>query len=107
GLARAARRLNELEDQLSTIGMAGPERAFNLTWHDWLNMSNLILVSRAIQSAAAKREESRGAHFREDYPQSSALEESSYVTVRLDGQFRLGQQPVHFSRVSPGHTLLT
>ncbi len=63
--------------------MASEERAFNLTWHDWLNLSNLILVSRSIQSAAAKREESRGAHFRQDFPQRGSLEESSYVTVRL------------------------
>ena len=69
GLTRAAGRLNELDDQLSMIGMASDERAFNLTWHDWLNLSNLILVSQSIQSAAAKREESRGAHFRQDFPQ--------------------------------------
>ena len=50
GLARAARRLAELDDQLNATGMASPDRAFNLTWHDWLNLSNLILVSRAIQS---------------------------------------------------------
>ena len=83
GLTRAARRLNELDDQLDKIGMASEERAFNLTWHDWLNLSNLILVSQSIQSAAAKREESRGAHFRQDFPQRGSLEESSYVTVRL------------------------
>ena len=112
GLARAARRLSELDQQLSTIGMASQERAFNLTWHDWLNLSNLILVSRAIQSAAARREESRGAHFRADFPQRGSLEESSYVTVRLignfqPGEFQLSEQPVHFPRVRPGQTLMT
>jgi fumarate reductase flavoprotein subunit len=109
GLARADRRLNELDARLNTIGMASQERAFNLTWHDWLNLSNLILVSRSIRSAAAKREESRGAHFRQDFPQRGALEKSSYVTVRWDGQhreFQLGEQPVRFSRIRPGETLL-
>ena len=108
GLERAARRLRQLDDQLSMIGMASDERAFNLTWHDWLNLSNLILVSRSIQSAAVKREESRGAHFRQDFPQPGSLEGSSYVTVRFDGDsFQLGEQPVRFSRVRPGQTLLT
>ncbi|MDQ3446917.1 MAG: succinate dehydrogenase/fumarate reductase flavoprotein subunit, partial [Pseudomonadota bacterium] len=111
GLTRSARRLNELDEQLSTIGMASQERAFNLTWHDWLNMSNLILVSRSIQSAAARREESRGAHFREDFPQCGPLDDSSYVTVRWGGElprgeFQLGEQSVRFSRVKPGETLL-
>ncbi len=106
GLSRAARRLTELDDQLGTTGMASQQRAFNLTWHDWLNLSNLILVSRAIQSAATKREESRGAHFRQDFPQRGPLENSWYVTVRFDGEFELDERSVRFSRVKPGATLL-
>ncbi len=110
GLARAARRLRELDEQLSKIGMASQERAFNLTWHDWLNLSNLILISRSIQAAATWRTESRGAHFRADFPQRGPLEQSSYVTVRWEGdqpgEFQLGEQPVRFSRVRPGETLL-
>jgi len=107
GLARGAQQLGALGRQLESIGMATTERAFNLTWHDWINLSNLILVSQAIQSAAAEREESRGAHFREDFTQRGPLETSSYVTVRCDdGRFDLDQRPVQFSRVSPGETLL-
>jgi fumarate reductase flavoprotein subunit len=111
GLARAARRLAELDDQLNAAGMASDDRAFNLTWHDWLNLSNLILVSRAIQSGATERRESRGAHFREDFPERGPLEKSSYVTVRLKdgtaGQFELGEQLVKFSIIRPGESLLT
>ena len=87
--------------------MTSEERAFNLTWHDWLNLSNLILVSRSIHAAAARRKESRGAHFRQDFPDRGSLEDSSYVTVRFDDGFQLGEKPVHFSRVRPGETLLT
>src|SRR5687767_6116621 len=112
GLTRAEQRLNELEGQLSAIGMASQERAFNLTWHDWLNLSNLILVSKSIRAAAVQREESRGAHFRQDFPQRGSLEDSSYVTVRLNGtselgKFQLNERPVRFSRVKPGQTLIT
>ena len=111
GLARAAQVLAELDDQLNATGMASDDRAFNLTWHDWLNLSNLILVSRAIQRAATERRESRGAHFREDFPERGPLAKSSYVTVRLkDGtadQFELSEQPVQFSIIRPGESLLT
>jgi fumarate reductase flavoprotein subunit len=112
GLTRADQRLNELENQLNAIGMASQERAFNLTWHDWLNLSNLILVSKSIRAAAARREESRGAHFRQDFPERGPLENSSYITVRLTdasepGKFQLDERPVRFSRVKPGQTLIT
>ena len=111
GLTRAARQLAGLDDQLNVTGMASDDRAFNLTWHDWLNLSNLVLVSQAIRSAAAMRCESRGAHFREDFPDRRPLAESSFVTVRLKegatGQFGLEEQPVKFSRIRPGESLLT
>ena len=81
-------------------------RAFNLTWHDWLNLKNLILVSRSICGAAAQRAESRGAHFRSDHPQRGALERSTFITVRYNGEWLLNEQPVKFSRVRPGETLL-
>ena len=40
------------------------DRAFNLTWHDWLNVENLLTISEVIALAAIGREDSRGAHFR-------------------------------------------
>nr|MBA2548980.1 succinate dehydrogenase/fumarate reductase flavoprotein subunit [Burkholderiaceae bacterium] len=106
GLARAEGRLSELDSTLMSVGMASQQRAYNLTWHDWLNLSNLILVSRAIQSSAAHREESLGAHYRADFPDHRPAADSVYVTVRFDGSFRLDQQPVRFSRVRPGQSLL-
>ena len=106
GLARADRRLQQLESALDETGLATRERAFNLTWHDWLNLKNLILVSRSICGAAAQRAESRGAHFRSDHPQRGALERSTFITVRYNGEWLLNEQPVKFSRVRPGETLL-
>ena len=45
-LARAAGALDELEARLDATGVAGPQLAFNLTWHDWLNLKNLVFVSQ-------------------------------------------------------------
>lgn len=106
GLTRAARRLAELDAALNATGMASQVRAFNLTWHDWLNLSNLILVSRAIQSAALHREESLGAHYRSDFPEHRPSAQSVYVTVRYEDDFRLDQFPVNFSKVKPDQSLL-
>jgi len=107
GLTRAEGALDELEARLDATGVAGDSLAFNLTWHDWLNLKNLILVSRAIRFAAMAREDSRGAHFREDHPDIRDLENSRYTCVTLqDGHLNLGMRPVRFTRVRPGETLL-
>jgi fumarate reductase flavoprotein subunit len=80
-----------------------PERAFNLTWHDWLNLKSLLAVSRAITLAAAARRDSRGAHFRSDFPEPGALEQSAFTSIQ-DGV--VSMKPVAFTRVAPGETLL-
>ena len=80
-----------------------PTRAFNLTWHDWLNLKSLVAVSRAIALAAAARRESRGAHFRSDFPESGPLEQSAFTSIK---DSIVSMKPVTFSRVSPGQSLL-
>jgi fumarate reductase flavoprotein subunit len=107
GLARARDRLIELDQRLDRTGVDGSDLRFNLTWHDWLNLKSLVLVSRAITEAAAARENSCGAHFREDHPERGPPEESAYTRISLEeGQFRVTTSPVAFTRVRPGATLL-
>lgn len=107
GLARAATRLAELDARLSRTGVGGTDRAFNLSWHDWLNLRNLIAVSRVIAAAAISREDSRGAHFREDHPEPGDLGQSTFTVARWrDGTVSIGRKPVEFTRVRPGHSLI-
>jgi fumarate reductase flavoprotein subunit len=107
GLRRAAARLDELEAQLDATGVPHGTLAFNLTWHDWLNLKNLLLVSKAIRAAAQAREDSRGAHFRADFPSAGELTSSAYTCVRAaDGGFDIATRPVEFTRVQPGESLI-
>ena len=104
GLARAQITLGALAAELQgyTLPTAARERAFNLAWHDWLNLTNLVAVSRAIVRAALARESSRGAHHRSDFPKSSDLAQSSYTRVRArDGDVACEAVPVRFTRVRP------
>jgi fumarate reductase flavoprotein subunit len=106
-LNRAEGKLDELDARLDGIGVESGDLAFNLTWHDWLNLKSLILVSKAIRFAAIAREDSRGAHFRADFPAVRDLENSHYTCVTWrDGRFSITTRPVVFSRVKPGETLL-
>jgi len=110
GLARAATVLDDMRDALSRYRLPSSARdpAFNLAWHDWLNLANLVSVSKAIVAAAAAREDSRGAHFRADYPRPGDLAASSFTRTRLgaDGRAAVRMVPVRFTRVAPGQSLL-
>ncbi len=106
-LRSALSELNSLEAELNDTGSADANRAFNLTWHDWLNLKSLVQTSRVIAEAALARTDSRGAHFREDFPQAGPLESSAYSSARLaGGRLEITMKPVAFSRVRPGESLL-
>jgi fumarate reductase flavoprotein subunit len=103
GLAEAERELAALDAELERCSLPDANRAFNLTWHDWLNLRSLVAVSRVIAIAASARTDSRGAHFRADFPHTGALEQSAFTSIR-NGQ--LTMKPVAFTRVRPGESLL-
>jgi fumarate reductase flavoprotein subunit len=107
GLAAADSELAALEAELDAERLPDMERAFNLTWHDWLNLKSLVSVSRVITAAALARRDSRGAHFRSDFPESGPLEQSSFTSLRLSAdKVALEMKPVAFTRVRPGQSLL-
>jgi fumarate reductase flavoprotein subunit len=107
GLRRATQALDEIEAELLSTGVADGERAFNLSWHDWLNLRSLVEVSRTIAAAALKRENSRGAHFRTDFPAEGDLPTSRFtVAQQTDGRLVIADEPVIFTIVKPGETLL-
>jgi fumarate reductase flavoprotein subunit len=106
-LARGKAALERLARDIEDCGVADESRRYNLTWMDRLNLENLTLVSRAICAAADFRHDSRGAHFREDFPQTSDLAASAFTKATLHGDaIRVTQEPVAFTRVRPGRSLL-
>ena len=107
GLRRGIAGLAALEDELLDTGLADRDRVFNLSWHDWLNLRSLIEVSGVIARAALAREDSRGAHFREDFPDAGNLEGSTFTQVRRrDDALVATREPVDFTIVHPGDSLI-
>ncbi len=107
GLTRAVAGLDILETELLETGLPDMDLAFNLTWQDWLNLRSLIEVSRVMARAALQRQDSRGAHYREDFPEAGDLESSSFTLVRqVSGDLKVEEEAVEFTRIRPGETLL-
>ncbi|HQU05334.1 MAG TPA: succinate dehydrogenase/fumarate reductase flavoprotein subunit, partial [Acidocella sp.] len=108
GLARGVGKLDEIERELLATGVADTDRAFNLTWQDWLNLRSLCETSRVIALAALRRENSRGAHYRSDFPDPGDFETSRFTVARQVGaKVEVSEEPVRFTHIKPGQSLLT
>ncbi len=100
-------QLKDLKQELLITGLDGDNRVFNLSWHDWLNLQSLIEISEVIASAALARENSRGAHYREDFIDTGSLLDSYFTVANLEQEeIRVDRQAVVFSIVKPGESLL-
>ncbi|GFN26325.1 fumarate reductase [Achromobacter denitrificans] len=94
-------------EALRGIGVEDGDRRYNLTWHDWLNLESLVDISKVITVSALARENSRGAHFREDFSEPGDLETSRYTRVSAqDDEVQLEMVPVSFDIVKPGESLI-
>ena len=108
GLERGLTVIADIEQELLETGVSDDNRSFNLTWHDWLNLRSLCETSRVITVAAQQRKNSRGAHFRSDFPTPGELATSRYTVARdVDGKLLVDDAPVEFTIVKPGESLLT
>lgn len=104
----ALAELDDMTAELEHTGIPDTGREFNITWHDWLNLESLLLVSKSIAVAALAREDSRGAHYRNDFPDTGPLEETTFtaVTMAADGAMKPELRPVEFTIVKPGESLI-
>ena len=101
GLALAAATVDRLAGRLSAAGVPG-HGALNTAWQDWLNADSQLAAARLIVASARARRESRGAHWRQDFPASAP---TPPVSVRVaaggDGAPRVWSEPVAMTRAQP------
>ena len=100
GLHEALRELDAIGDALDRATVPG-HAAFNLAWHDWLNVTNQVVVSRLIATSALARPESRGAHYRADHPETMAGTPSVVRVERRGDDVAVATGPVAFTRATP------
>jgi len=80
-MARAVEGIGGLRQRAGRVGVYG-NREYNPGWHTALDLPNLLTVSEAVTLAALERKESRGAHFREDYPAKDPASGTFNIMVR-------------------------
>jgi succinate dehydrogenase / fumarate reductase flavoprotein subunit len=87
--------IRALRERAKHVRVQG-NREYNPGWHTALDLDNLLTVSEAITLCAIERKESRGGHFRDDYPEKDpASAKFNLVTFRgPDGQMTLRRQPI-------------
>jgi succinate dehydrogenase / fumarate reductase flavoprotein subunit len=102
-IAEAIETLNDLNQQAHGAALTGRAMAMNQEIVQRWELDNLLAVSMTICQAALHRKESRGAHFRDDYPERK--DEFNYhtiVTMPQYGKFELGRREVDMSLFEAG-----
>jgi len=90
GLADAVGRLAGMRAGLPNAAIL-PGREFNPTLCDWFELRASLIAAEAVAHAALKRTESRGAHQREDFPETDpAWARSQHVWMIGDGTLTTG-----------------
>ena len=94
-MQQALDRIRELKLASETVSVDG-NREYNPGWHTALDLNNLLTVSEAIALAAKDRKESRGAHFRDDYPEKDpAFGTFNFIINKgPDGAMQIGREPL-------------
>jgi succinate dehydrogenase / fumarate reductase flavoprotein subunit len=94
-MVEAVRRLQGYKERATRLGVSG-HREYNAGWHTSLDLDNLLTVAEAIALSAIERRESRGGHFREDYPDKSAEFGTINIMVKRagDGSINVSRVPI-------------
>ena len=94
-MQRALNELCKLKQRARNIAVIG-NREYNGGWHTALDLPNLLSVSELVTRAAIERKESRGAHFRDDFPQKNeAIGRCNIILQKTEsGEPRVTRQPL-------------
>jgi succinate dehydrogenase / fumarate reductase flavoprotein subunit len=70
-MQQAIEKIEQLRKRAAKAGITG-NIEYNTGWHTALDLDNMLVISEMIAMAGIERKESRGGHFRDDYPEKSA-----------------------------------
>jgi succinate dehydrogenase / fumarate reductase flavoprotein subunit len=94
-IRRAIDALKTLRERAGNVSVTG-NREYNPGWHTALDLQNLITVSEIVARAALERKESRGGHFRDDFPNKDLNYGKFNIVVRRGsgGEMQVTREPL-------------
>src|SRR5687768_5848638 len=94
-MKRAAEHLKLMRKRADNVRVTG-NREYNAGWHTAMDLNNLLTISEAITASAIERKESRGAHFREDYPAKDEKNGKFNLVIfkDRDGNMQIRKEPL-------------
>jgi succinate dehydrogenase / fumarate reductase flavoprotein subunit len=94
-MQEAVKRIQQFTERAARVGVSG-HREYHAGWHTALDLRNLLTVSEAIARSAIERKESRGGHFREDYPDKVAEFSTFNIMVKqgTGGALQISRVPL-------------
>jgi succinate dehydrogenase / fumarate reductase flavoprotein subunit len=100
-MEQALGEIAKLREQAAKVSVMG-NREYNPGWHTAIDLRNLLTVAEAVALCALNRKESRGAHFREDYPNKEAefatfnhvlkMEKDGSMSIRRESLVPMNQE---------------
>ncbi|HEX7362502.1 MAG TPA: fumarate reductase/succinate dehydrogenase flavoprotein subunit [Bryobacteraceae bacterium] len=94
-MQQALEEIKQLWLRVENVGVPG-NREYNNGWHTALDLPNLLTIAELVTRAALERRESRGAHFREDYPAKDEAEGRCNFILRrgASGEVEMRREPL-------------
>ena len=94
-MVRALEEIQKLRQRAQGVAVHG-HREYNPAWHTSLDLKNLLTVAEAITRSALDRKESRGGHFRDDYPNKDPQGQkyNTIVFKGADGSMQVRREPI-------------
>jgi len=94
-MSSALESIHKLKERAAKVAVYG-HREYNPGWHTAIDLKHLLTISEAITISAIDRRESRGGHFREDFPDKdpAAAKYNSVISKGADGSMKLRREPI-------------
>jgi succinate dehydrogenase / fumarate reductase flavoprotein subunit len=102
GLTRLMSKIDELRDRFTHVGLGDKGTTFNMDLVETIETGFLLDIAQTIAASALSREESRGAHVREDFPNRDDANWLKHTLIyRTSGGLRMRYKPVVLTRFEP------
>jgi succinate dehydrogenase / fumarate reductase flavoprotein subunit/fumarate reductase flavoprotein subunit len=100
GLKAALHEIEDVAGRLERVAVRGGA-AYNLAWQDWLNLQSQATAAWLIARSALERTESRGSHYRRDFPKTTGEPVAVFAGSADGARPKVWTEPVRYTRVKP------